>query len=321
MKMHQKKIRRMLFIMLFEVALIPASHFIKSNEQTKLDELHVNLRQERIHLTRMQQDVHYLESFAERLQEDKTLHALVTQDANEGGLWQTPIARTRLAVQDSVSQLNTNFGDTNAMPAALSIDWLDKSHSNGPRSEDVRRLWLSANVTSVQEGISLLKVLSETVYPYPMSVRGCGYRRESSADWVNGVRGELELRCLLTLSAWKLPLLRFSELDNPTESTESTESSESSEVGRSGKLLHASIPGARIDLGESLNRVSTNSETQWTLFHSVSEDEIADEPDTVVRVGIVAIAEEAPSPPAQAKRILSKGVFTGPAGTSVIHVR
>ncbi len=297
--------------MLFTAAMAPVATYTRTHLQTQLNTVHAKIQSDRIQLTRLQQDLHLLQQYANELRVNQSLRSMVMNQARDGSPWQTPMGSTRLALQDAVSELS----DVQGEEPLITIDWLDQLTSSelDERQSDQppsRRLWLSATVLSVPSGIELLRQLSAIAAPYPLAVRGCGYRqahdsstnRDSSA-----VQGppRIEMRCLLTLAAWKLPLVRIEDADADGDGD--------------GGVVQVQAGVSRV--GHQTALVDAD-QAQWRLFKvreegaTRAESVVADQSPRASRKK----TEKSPKPADPlAKLATSIGVFKGPAGTLVIH--
>ncbi len=178
---------------------------ISLSAQALLNSMQVNqedeLRQHRREVTRMQQSLFRLQAFAESLKSDPELRSLVEANASNESAWQSPMARTRLRLQDVLDHSADWMDNVNN----LAVDWIDstvQSHAlTGASSvaDESQYLWLSASVLSVSVGVALVSHLEQVVAPYPFKVQGCGYRLASNSS-------QIEMRCLVLLTAWQLPM-------------------------------------------------------------------------------------------------------------------
>jgi len=170
--------------------------------------IHAELRESRSLTTRLQQRGYLIKDFAYRLRRDADLLAIVTSSSEDKSNWQSPIMRTRLRLMDALGR--ANYGADGAIDA-VHIEWLEPEVTARETERPVLRAWLSSWVSTVGSGSDLLDSLSRFVQPFPLSAQGCRYRPISNGDG-------LDMRCLITLSAWQLPMLNLDHLPPESQS-------------------------------------------------------------------------------------------------------
>jgi len=170
--------------------------------------LNEQLRQARSQLTRMQQGLYALQTFAQQLQSDARLQTEVAILARTSS-WQTPLTRTRIRLNDAISDLTFSSGvqEGSLLLEPASEPSHSKQDLSANESLPTSRLRLTANVRSVPDGTQLLEALSASVYPYPLLALGCSYQHQKKAQW-------LQMRCMVKVAAWPLPLLQAPDVNS-----------------------------------------------------------------------------------------------------------
>lgn len=274
----------MAFILLSMAPLATSSRSVLHSIELRLQS---ELRAIRADVTRAQQRLYLLQTFAHSLKVNSKLRKVVEPTSKSQTQWQSPIARTRLRLLDAISQSDPFMSGV----SSFTIERLDRASLPADENQHllgVERLWMSAKINSVALGLSLLSRLDEVVSPYPLQAHGCSFWRRADDN-----ENTIEMRCLLSLSAWALPALRYdSELDKDVASDT-----------LSGLQAEPKAEGNSINKAESVGH--------WQILNRA-------EPESVS-----AAVSTNPLPTNDVKRIelrvLPTGVITGPLGTLLIH--
>ena len=166
--------------------------------------MQTKLREARRGVTQATQREFILGSFASELRSNTTLKRVVDYSSDDRSQWQSSITRTRLRLLDSLGASETSLAGVQG----LSIERLEPVLAVEDAAFDTERLWMSAKISAVAQSFSLLSMLDEAVFPFPLQAHGCGFKKIANEQL-------LEMRCLLSLTAWQLPMLDYDvDIDN-----------------------------------------------------------------------------------------------------------
>ena len=271
-----KQTRWLLLIGVVILTLIPAAmaistllHDFEAGLQTKLQEA-------RRGVTQATQREFILGSFASELRSNTTLKRVVDSSSDDRSQWQSSITRTRLRLLDSLDTSETSLVGVQG----LSIERLEPIVADEDAAFDTERLWMSTKISAVAQSFSLLSLLDEAVFPFPLQAHGCSFKKIANEQL-------LEMRCLLSLTAWQLPVLDYDvDIDN-SETTRTF-------FNHTQRSFDATISNSSWQLLNRAESVSSNAPK--------------------AAVSLFAVGVKKPRP-----RSVSTGVITGPLGRLVIH--
>jgi len=327
MNQKQKQTRWLLIMAFVLLVMAPLATFARTILYSIEHRVQSELRTVRRDVTRAQQHLFTLQSFAHSLSENSKLRKVVEPSLGNQAQWQSSIARTRLRLLDALSNPDSFM----SVASSLTVERLEREsllNDTQEHSVEVERLWLSAKIQSVASGMSLLSQLDEVVSPYPLQAHGCSFRQNGHSGSASGSDdgdNMIDMRCLLSLTAWALPAVRHdsefddvieqnavsrrkpeTEPDNVNRDKPTNEPNHGSKYGSRHGSRHGSKYGSNYGLQNKVVTAGT-----WKIFNRI-------EPD----------ADNAPIKP---KNILAKevkfveprisptGVITGPLGTMLIH--
>ena len=276
----RKRARLLFFLAVFLFSVAPLAVASRTMMSSVEHRIQSELQAMRAGVTRARQQLFVLQSFARGLSTNSELREVVEPFSGEHAQWQSPIARTRLRLMDALSKRGSVFPSVQS----LNIERLTRGHfrsSSKERSFDTERLWLSANVSNVASGLSVLTWLEEVVSPYPLLAHGCGFRRG-----VDEKMNTIDMRCLLSLEAWALPAVKY-EVKHKLDIALSVSSDSQAKINE-----------------------ETISVGRWRILNTDVSGGFTNEIDTPISHSRHVNASKNHSVP--------KGVITGPLGTLLI---